>query len=310
MKKRGYLELPFSWIFALIVGAFILFIAILLIVRITKTETSSSDIQTSKEIGILLNSLEISYEEGVSNSITLPQYSRIYSVCSNSGSFGNQGIIVNEKLYNKWQKSYLQASLQDQYLFLENFSEGRVFYIFSKSFDFPFKVATLTYFTPTTKSYCFVNPPYEIKTEISKIDQDNLRVLGENCTEDSLRICFSAVAQDCYVTVNYNQNYLIKNNTRFDYYKNALMYAAIFSDKDLYECQVKRLIQRANSLVDIYEKKIFLSSYSDCSKDISSSLGLFSSYLDSFTKSKDFQTASQILNDLNAKNQYFLCKLW
>ena len=48
MKKRGYLELPFSWIFALIVGAFILFIAILLIVRITKTETSSSDIQTSK----------------------------------------------------------------------------------------------------------------------------------------------------------------------------------------------------------------------------------------------------------------------
>ena len=45
MKKRGYLELPFSWVFALIVGAFILFIAILLIVRITKTETSSQDIQ-------------------------------------------------------------------------------------------------------------------------------------------------------------------------------------------------------------------------------------------------------------------------
>lgn len=311
MKKRGYLELPFSWMFALIVGAFILFIAILLIVRVTNTETSSQDIQTSKSIGILLNSLELSYEEGISNSISLPQYSRIYSTCSASGNyFGTQGILVNEKLYNKWQKSSSQVTFQDKYLFLENFSEGKNFYIFSKSFYFPFKIATLTYLTPVDKSYCFVNPPYEIKTEISKISQDNLRVLGENCTENSLRICFSSNAQDCYVTVNYNEGYLIKNNTKFVFYGNSLMYAAIFSDKDLYECQVNRLIKRADSLSEIYREKLLLSSYSDCGSDILSNLDSFISYLNSFKNSKDFQNSQQMLNDLNAKNQYSTCRLW
>jgi hypothetical protein len=311
MEKRGYLELPFSWIFALIVGAFILFIAILLIVKITKTETSSQDIQTSKAIGVLLNSLELSYEEGTSNSIQLPQYSKVYSTCSNSGNyFGTQGILVNEKLYNKWQKSSSQVSFQDKYLFIENFSEGKNFYIFSKSFYFPFKVATLTYMTPTNKDYCFVNPPYEIRMEISKINQENLRVLGSNCTENSLRICFSQNAQDCHAIVDYNEGYLIKNHAKFWFSGNALMYAALFSDKDLYECQVKRLIKRASSLTDLYREKLLLSSYSDCSTDILSNLDIFASYLDFFNNSKDFQNSFSMLNELNSKNQYSICRLW
>jgi hypothetical protein len=88
------------------------------------------------------------------------------------------------------------------------------------------------------------------------------------------------------------------------------MYAALFSDKDLYECQVKRLIKRASSLTDLYREKLLLSSYSDCSTDILSNLDIFASYLDFFNNSKDFQNSFSMLNELNSKNQYSICRLW
>jgi len=311
MEKKAYLEIQFSWIFALIVGAIILFFAIFMVIKFVKTESSSQNIQTSKEIGILLNSLETSYEEGTSNLIALPQYSKLYSTCSNSGNFGTQGILVNEKVYGKWQESKIPAIFEDKYLFLDNLSEGIDFYVFSKPFEFPFKVATLTYLTSSIQQYCFINPPTSVKEEIIKLEQTNLVVSESNCTSESpIRICFSSGSLNCDITVKYNEKFLVKEGKTFWFVDDASMYAGIFSVKDQYECQMKRLMKRANSLSEIYKEKILLNTYSSCKSDVLLDLESFISYLNSYSDSKDFKSSNLILTELENKNKYSLCRLW
>src|SRR3990167_8873867 len=101
MKKRG-LEFSFAWLFAIIVGAFILFLAIFASVKIIKTSETELDAKTGKEFGFLLNPLETGVESASSSSITMPVESRIKNGCSLQGNFGRQTIQLSQKSFNKW----------------------------------------------------------------------------------------------------------------------------------------------------------------------------------------------------------------
>ena len=72
MNKRGFLQISFAWLFAIIIGAFILVLAIYASTKIIKTEQLSLDAKTAKEIGVLLNPLETGFETGKTTSIKLP----------------------------------------------------------------------------------------------------------------------------------------------------------------------------------------------------------------------------------------------
>ena len=309
--KKAYLDIQFSWIFAIIVGAIILFFAIFMVVKLVKTESSSQNVQTSKEISVLLNSLETSYEQGVSSLISLPQYSRIYSTCSASGNFGSQGILVNEKIYGKWKESKIPLILEDKYLFIDNYAESREFYVFSKPFEFPFKIATLTYLTSSNQQYCFINPPTAIRDEIIKLEQDNFVVSESNCTSESpVKICYSSGFLNCDINVKYSENFLVKDGKTYWFVDDASMYAGIFSTKEQYECQMKRLVKRVNSLSEIYKEKILLNTYSTCKSDVLNELESFIFYLNSYSDSKDFKNSRLILTELESENKYSGCRLW
>ena len=49
--KKGFLQISFAWLFALIVGAFVLFLAIYSITKIISTENTAQDAKASKQIG-------------------------------------------------------------------------------------------------------------------------------------------------------------------------------------------------------------------------------------------------------------------
>ena len=50
-----------------------------------------------KEIGILLDPLETSFESAQTTSITIPTETRINNICDSSEAFGEQGIQLDNK---------------------------------------------------------------------------------------------------------------------------------------------------------------------------------------------------------------------
>ena len=63
-NKKGELQFSFAWVFAILVGAFILFLAIFGVYKFMKIQGEIQDAETAKDIGILLNPLESSFETG------------------------------------------------------------------------------------------------------------------------------------------------------------------------------------------------------------------------------------------------------
>ena len=267
MLKKGYLQISFAWLFAIIAGIFILFLSIFMATKLIQTEQTAQSAKVGKEIGILLNPLETSFETGKVNSLLMPVETRIYSECNNKGNFGNQIIRISQKSFKEWTDTNIDVYFENKYIFSDNPVEGKEFYLFSKPFYFPFKVSDLIYITSSLKKYCFSNPPEEIEEELLALKQQNI-IVGECTNPDELvMVCFGNAK--CDINVNYNLKYVEKNNEKMYFEEDVLMYAAIFSDKQVYECQLKRLMQRINVLASLYkDKATFLSQKTECSSNL------------------------------------------
>ena len=306
MNKKGYLQISFGWLFAIIVGIVIISLAIFFVTKMIKTEGTLQSAKTSKEIGVLLNPLETSFESAVTSSVIFPEETRIYNTCDNYGYFGNQKINVAQKSFNKWSETDLEVSFQNKYLFSERYSEGRTFYIFSKPFEFPFKVANLIYITSASTNYCFKDAPEDIIDEISDLKQPNLKLEGE-CSEEDLTVCFEF--GDCDIEVDYDAKYVKKNNEKMYFETDALMYAAIFSDKENYECQLKRLMQRIEQLSSIYLYKANSLTTKGCDPVSNPSLSNLINSASGLSDSNELYTMNFIIEDLEQKNKGN-CRLW
>ena len=212
MKNNiGALEISFGWLFALIAGATILFLAIFLGSKIIGSSDEIISAETGEEITILLNPLETSFETAQTTSITIPLETRINNICSDENPFGKQSLQLDQKRFNEWTETDTKVSSYNKYIFSEEQTEGKTFYLFSKSFDFPFKVANLIYLTSSDDVYCFVGAPTEIKEEISNLNQGNLLV--ENCTKGSIKVCFKGGT--CNIEVDYSDGELRKGKDIF-----------------------------------------------------------------------------------------------
>ena len=308
MNKKGFLQISFAWLFAIIVGAFILFLAIFASTSIIQTEQTSTDAQTAKEIGILLNPLETGFETGKTNSIIIPSETRIFNRCNNDGFFGRQIIKVSQKTFGEWTDTNVDVGFSNKYIFSENFVEGKKFFLFSKPFEFPFKVTDLIYLTSAEKKYCFLNPPEQIEDEISSLNQENL--LLTNCDVNSVRVCFNSNS-NCDITVNYGSRYVDKNNERMFFYTDSLMYSAIFSEKEIYECQLKRVMQRAEQLSLLYVDKAEFISREECNTNLNQELLELNNLENNFRSSENFNNnIINLVNKIETRNKIAECKLW
>jgi len=309
MDKKGFLQISFAWLFSIIVGIFILSLAIYGTVKFIQTEERTLDAKTGKEIGILLNPLETSFQNAQSSSLDFPTETRIYNKCNNNFEFGRQIIQVSQKSFSKWTETDIDVGFSNKYIFSEIPVEGKKFYLFSKPFDFPFKVADLIYITSSLENYCFIDAPEDIENEISMLNQKNL--LTENCPDSSIEICFSG---SCDIKVNYNEGdydsysygSVKKGGETVDFRGDALMYAGIFSEKEIYDCQVKRLMQRIEKLSLIYSDKAIFISKVGCNSNVN--------LLELSNKAKDysgFSSITYLVEEIKEKNNANgECRLW
>jgi len=306
--KRGYLQISFAWLFAIIVGAFILFLAIFASTKIIHLGTYEIDTKTAKTLGGLLNPLETSFETGKITSLTLPTETRIYNKCNNRGNFGRQIIQISQKSFNKWPEPSGPVGFSNKYIFSDNIIEGKKFYLFSKPFDFPFKVSDLIYITSSQKNYCFLDAPENIKEEISDLGQENLFV--DTCSENSIKVCFSS-GTNCNVFVNYNRRNIQKDGEILYFEGDALMYAGIFADKEIYECQLKRLMQRIDQLALLYRDKAVFVSEKGCNSNLNADLLILSNAANNFESSAHLGSINTFVEGIKNKNDAnWECKLW
>ena len=313
--KKGALQISFGWLFAIIVGAVVLFLAIYMATKIMKSEQTVLNTETAKRLGVLTNPLETGFETGSRNIIELPSETRIYNTCSASNNkFGKQIISVSQKALGKWPDKGVEVSFENKYLFSENILEGKTFYLFSKKFNYPFKVTDLIIIIPTSKKYCFIDADEEIKNEFAHLELDN--VLFENCSGKETRVCFSD-RDNCDVKVNLYQKYVQKENKEMyfigdslDFTDNALMYSAIFSSPEVYECQLKRLMKRIDKLSELYVLKAGIISQKGCNTNLISELAQLSNSAINLESSRDILLINQIVKTTQEKNEDQTCRLW
>lgn len=306
--KRGYLEFSFTWVFALIVGAIILLLAIIIVNNVNDVGQTKIDAETATQLGIILNPLETGLEESKSTSIIFPSETRINNRCESEGNFGRQVISIQQKMFNKWTETDIEVYFENKYIFSEAISEGKEFYVFSKRLEMPFKVTSLMYIIPKEKTYCFVDSPQDIKRELQNLNQENIKF--ENCTNEDVRVCFNNLGCEIGVSYDDSEGYVEKNREKLYFSNDEFMYGAIFSDKEIYECQVKRVMKRLGSLSKIYQDKSTLVSRKNCQTDLNSELLIMESLANGFQSSQDLSVIQIIADQLDSRNQISLCKLW
>lgn len=312
MKKRGAFDFSFSWLFALIVGAVILFLAIFFISKFAGTQANIQDTKNAKEISVLLNPLETGFEESGKTLLTLPTNSRLVTRCVSSDEFGKQTLNLQSENYDKYSDTRTEISFNNKYIFFEKNVEGKIFYIFSKPLNFPFKIATLNYIIPVSQKYCFVDVPRDIKEDLEKVNISNFKLVDDltDCDEGAKTVCFDS--SNCLINVD-NSDYSVKKSNSFVYYEDnsALMFAAIFSDSNLYECQLKRLLKRTSYLSNMYLQKYYLDQEAGCAQTSIPSylltLETLSSNIEDSTKLSQLSTT---ILELENKNTRMSCSLW
>lgn len=310
-RKKGALEISFGWLFALVAGAIILFFAIYFSTKLINTQQTTVSAETGKEIGILLDPLETSFESAQTTSITIPAETRIHNKCDLTGNFGEQSIQLDQQSFGKWVKTDVNVFFENKYIFSSEEMEGKKFYIFSKPFDFPFKIADLFYMTSSNEVYCFENAPDEIATEINHLNQSNL--LTENCSLNEITVCFGS--SGCNVSVDYNAGTVEKNGDVMYFAgagedSNSLMYAAIFSNKDVYECQVNRLMLRTKEISLLYQNNELITAKKGCDTNLIGDFNVFSDMISSYNSSQDLGIVKMQADNIEQKNEARMCRLW
>lgn len=257
LKNKQALEMSFTFIFSIIAGAVILFLAIFLASKIINAFQEKNQQQASSQLSILLDPLETSLESGISRLLSFNSEITIYNdKCSAYGNFGEQRIGVSYSSFGKKGSPSYGKYQYDKYIFSEEVEQSKEFYIFSKPFKMPFKISDLI--IVLSKDYCFVNAPEDIEDEMHGLGIYKLNFTDnkEACPKRSKVVCFSgAFGCDINVHGDLESGFVSKQGDNL-YYTDSLIYPAIFSSPEVYECNIKRLMLRISSLCSIYQDKI------------------------------------------------------
>ena len=307
-NKRGF-EFSFAWLFAIIAGAFIIFLAIYSTMKIIGTEKYQLDTMTAKQLSIIFEPFETDLASGKASLAALNEETRIYSSCFSDGSFGKQKISLSTKssIGKKWSEPGGEISITNKYIFSNATEQGRQVYFFSKPFEMPWKISEIIFLT--AGKYCFANTPEEIADEISGLNIKS--IVLENCSNE-IKVCFNSrnckinVVGECLNCENkYEYGYIEKEGKKL-YFSGSLIYGAVFSSPEIYECNVKRLMKRLFQESAILEDETnFLAG-----KCGSRSFAVLANLARNLKNSQDLILINKEAKNLDGQNEASKCKLW
>ena len=119
MKNKKGFEFSFGWLFAVIVGAVVIFLAIYASTSFIKQNRNIQDTFAGKELGVILSPVETSLESAKTTEISFPVDTRVYNDCKTTGNFGSQGISIASKsgVGAQWQNPGEISRFYNKYIF-------------------------------------------------------------------------------------------------------------------------------------------------------------------------------------------------
>ena len=313
-NKKGF-EFSFGWLFALIVGAVILFLAIYAATNLINQDRKVQDTFAGQQLGIILSPVETSLESAKTTLITFPVTTRVFNSCDSTGSFGSQKISVATEsgVGSQWTTPGVPSTFYNKYIFSASTVEGKGATVFVKPFNFPYKVADLIFLWSNQDNYCFINAPTDVQDEISGLSINSINFTSDikQCIKNSITVCFSSSV--CNVDVNLNSQSVKKNGQTVFYSSengNSLLYGAIFADPEVYNCQVKRLMERTASLAVLYRQKSEALSSKGCSSNLEGSLDIFANDTLSLNSTIQLRSIDIEQSQLGTMNSALSCKLF
>ncbi|MBT4417885.1 hypothetical protein HOC86_01660 [archaeon] len=313
MKKRGAIGVGFNWIFAMIVGAIILFIALYFASKVIGVGETQAGTESAARLVSVFDPLETGLALEKSLKVDLKRKTKIEFSCDSSSNrpFGRQRLRVAEKGfgsdYGEWG---YEVSLNNKYVFSDKIIEGENFYIFSQAFFMGFKVSDINIMG--SEDYCFYQAPNRIKRDIQNLGVDKFR-FTESLSDSDLKncsgrlVCFESENNKCDMIVkgecndlrvcedSYDYGRVLKNGGQsILYYADSLVYGAIFSGEDIYECNVIRIMNRLSELSDIYRGKADLLQGKGCRLNIGDKIRIMQGFVDGEISSNNFDSSDLI----------------
>jgi len=311
--KKG--QFNFVWLFAIVAGGAILFLAIFGAMRTGDTYRYQADTEIAKSLSVITDPLQAGFAEGSFGKISFRQETRINNLCL-GGGFGKNDISVSTRsnIGEPWNSPGGPTSIHNKYFFSSETSSGLEYYVFSKPFNFPYEISDLIFMT--SDNYCFLNAPEEIADEIIGMNIENIEV--DNCSlVDSVNVCFGS-GSDCDVMVYgscgsrcdtvYDEGTVSKSGGDMKYVGN-LMYAAIFSDKLIYDCNVGRLMYRNGKIAEEFVAKADLMDARGCNTNLRGDLSVWVGLTINAT-SNDLMALRSMAENMDSKNDRELCGVW
>ena len=316
MNRNG-LDFTFSWIFAIIAGAVILFSAIYITNKLISSQELEQDTFVAGQLSNLLAPIETNLEDTKYSVIEFSEDTRVYNECSNEGVFGSQKLSTSSKgLGEDYSKQSVRKSTFNRYIFSRGVEEtdGKKMRVITKPLTMPFKIGDLIIMYG--QNYCFVNPTGAIEEELMDISSDGKQNIGINissnansCPKDFTKVCFNQIG--CEINVNTQSKVVTKYGKELYYTGDSLEIAAILSDPLIYECQLKRLASRAGELGALYSSKSTYIEGNGCSNNLVGDLQNFVAATN-VNSSRDFaRRLAPIAQNLEEKNNELTsCKIF
>jgi len=304
-SDKSAIEMGFNWLFAIIAGGFILFIAIYATSKFIGVSEQKYGTEAASTISSFLDSLETGLAAGIKNpEMSFRKNTRLYFDCDETvnSPFGRETISFSEQTFgNKWSEKSNRVSIKNKYIFTEDGLEGKKFYYFSFPFSMPYSVGDIVIIE--SGIYCFYDAPSEVVDDLSTSGLDVKNIIFANLTSEceGIKVCFGGQA-DCDVKVSLSNNYVEKDGKRVYYYGN-LIYGAIFSSPEVYECNIKRLMSKLNELGKIYLDKIKIMERKECDPRIGPKLTMMMSVAQNLSSSRSLITIGTSSEEIDQINE-------
>ena len=266
MRNKKAIAMSFNWIFAIVVGGFILVLSLYAASQFIRTSEQTVYTETAASIVSLFDPLETGLASGKSSSISFKKESKLYFDCFDNRNlpFGEQTIRFSEKTFgDEFAEGGNRISIKDKYVFSEDIVEGKTMYYFSKPYFAGYKVADLMMIYSDQKTYCVHGAGEDFVDDVEGLNLKNIIFPNASLECEGINVCFKSIGDKCDVRVVENGNYVLKGSDKL-YYVDDLLFAAIFSSSDNYECNVKRIKNRFNELAGIYLNKIEVIKRKNC----------------------------------------------
>jgi hypothetical protein len=222
----------------------------------------------------------------------------------------------------KWQEYGATQNIYNKYLF-SRYEEGRVIYVFSKPFEMPFRIGDLIYVMMS--DYCFVDAPDSILSELEDLNMSNIQLANRQseCKKTSRTVCFGNsgcnlnVFGQCYSSgcpdlYDYGIVEIRGEKVELLYYAGMpLLYAALFSDSDLYKCNLQRLMYRIILVSKLYAEKAKLLDARGCNTGkMAEKLATLATQASYLTKADNIQPILDFAKQVDDANKGILCHVY